>query len=153
MNPLLKEYWDIRLGNFSITIESLLFIKPWHDTIFMKMSGILIPNKLLYSWSSCLCSDVVPIFNSLNLLFNVHRLSELKIGTTFLHKHDDKDYNNLFGIGIPDILMNMVSCHGFINNNDSIVILKCPNRMSQYYFNKGFTEVECDKEHLKKFLI
>ena len=81
------------------------------------------------------------------------RLSEVKIGTSFLHKHDDKDYNNLFGIGIPDIIMNMVSCHGFINNNDSILILKCPNRMSQYYFNKGFTEIECDKEHLKKFLI
>ena len=57
------------------------------------------------------------------------RLSELKIGTTLLHKHDDQDYNNLFGISIPDIIMNMVSCHGFINNNDSIVILKCPNQI------------------------
>ena len=46
--------------------------------------------------------------------------------------------------------MNMVSCHGFINNNNSIVILKCPNLMSQYYFNKGFTEIVCGKEHLKK---
>ena len=73
------------------------------------------------------------------------RLSELKIGTTFLHKHDNKIYNNLFVIGIPDIIMNMVSCHGFINNNDSIVILKYPNRMSQYYFNKVFTEIVCDK--------
>ena len=77
-------------------------------------------------------------------------LSELKIENTLLNKHDDQDYNNLFGIGIPDILMNMVSCHGFINNSDSIVILKCPNRMSQYYFNKGFTEFKCDEEHLKK---
>ena len=38
----------------------------------------------------------------------------------------------------------------FINNNDSIVILKCPNRMSKYYFNKGFTELKCDEDHLKK---
>ena len=74
-----------------------------------------------------------------------NRLSEINIDNSFLHKHDDKDYNNLFGIGIPDILMNMVSCHGFINNNDSIVILKCPNQMSQYYFNKGFTQIICDK--------
>ena len=78
------------------------------------------------------------------------RLSELKIGTTLINKHDDQDYNNLFGIGIPDIFMNMLSCQGFINNNDSIVILKCPNKMSQYYFNKGFTLFKCDKEHLKK---
>ena len=62
------------------------------------------------------------------------------------------DYNNLFGIGIPDILLNMLSCHEFLKNYDSIVILKCPNRMSEYYFNKGFIELKCDEDHLKKFL-
>ena len=46
--------------------------------------------------------------------------------------------------------MNMLSCQGFINNNKSIVILKCPNRMSQYYFNKGFIQLPCDKDHSKK---
>ena len=65
-------------------------------------------------------------------------------------KHDGMDYNNLFGIGIPDILLNMLSCHGFLKNDDSIVILKCPNRMSEYYFNKGFVELTCDEDHLKK---
>ena len=60
------------------------------------------------------------------------------------------DYDNLFGIGIPDIFLNMLSCPGFLNNNDSIVILKCPNRMSEYYFNKGFIELTCDEDHLNK---
>ena len=46
--------------------------------------------------------------------------------------------------------MNMLSCQGFLNNNESIVILKCPNRMSQCYFNKGFIQLTCDKDHLKK---
>ena len=78
------------------------------------------------------------------------KLSEIKVNFANLNKHADRDYNNLFGIGIPDILMNIVSCHGFINSKDSIMILKCPNRMSQYYFNKGFTEILCDEEHLKK---
>ena len=55
-------------------------------------------------------------------------------------RHEDKDYDKLFGIGIPDVLLNMLSCHGFLKNNDSIVIFKCPNRMSEYYFNKGFIE-------------
>ena len=81
------------------------------------------------------------------------RLSELKIGKKLINKHEDQDYNNLFGIGIPDIFMNMLSCQVFINNNHSIMILKCPNRMSQYYFNKGFTQFKCDEEHLKKSLI
>ena len=58
------------------------------------------------------------------------------------------DYDNLFGIGIPYILLNMLSCHGFLNNNESIVILKCPNRMSEYYFNKGLIESTCDEDNL-----
>ena len=57
------------------------------------------------------------------------------------------DYDNLFGIGIPVILLNMLSCHGFLNNNEPIVILKCPNRMSEYYFNKGFIQLTYDKDH------
>ena len=64
-------------------------------------------------------------------------------------KHEGMDYDNLFGIGIPDILLNMLSCHGFLNNNESIVILKCPNRMSEYYFNKGFIQLTCDEDNLK----
>ena len=66
-------------------------------------------------------------------------------------RHEDKEYDNLFGIGIPDIFMNMLSCQGFLNNNDSILILKYPNRMSQYYFNKGFIQLTCDEDHLKTF--
>ena len=85
----------------------------------------------------------------LNIYVQKKRLSELKLGLTLKTKHEDMDYDNLFGIGIPDIFMNMLSCQGFINNNDSIVILKCPNRMSQYYFNKGFTQLKCDEDHLK----
>ena len=60
------------------------------------------------------------------------------------------DYYNLFGSGIPDLFRNMLSCQGFINNNESIVILKFSNRRSQYYFNKGFTQLKCDEDHLKK---
>ena len=74
------------------------------------------------------------------------KISELNIGCSLKTKHENKDYDNLFGIGIPDIFMNMLSCQGFINNNKSIVILKCPNRMSQYYFNKGFTQLKYDEE-------
>ena len=43
----------------------------------------------------------------------------------------------------------MLSCHGILNNNESIVILKCPNRMSEYYFNKGFIQLTCDENHSK----
>ena len=60
------------------------------------------------------------------------------------------DYNNILGIGIPYLLLNLMLCHGFLKNNYSVAILKCPNRMSEYYFNKGFVILECDEDHLKK---
>ena len=80
-----------------------------------------------------------------------NKISQLKLGRSLKTKHEDKDYDNLFGIGIPNTFMNMFSCQGFLNKNDSIVILKCPNRMSQYYFNKGLIQLTCDEDHLKKF--
>ena len=58
-------------------------------------------------------------------------LSYLKIGCTGSSKHNGMDYKKLFGIGIPDLLLNMLSCHVFLKNDDSVVILKCPNRMSE----------------------
>ena len=30
------------------------------------------------------------------------------------------------------------SCHEFLKNKDYVVILKCPNRIFEYYLNKGF---------------
>ena len=44
----------------------------------------------------------------------------------------------------------MLSCHGFLNNNESIVIPKCPNWMPEYYFNKGFIQLTCDEDHWNK---
>ena len=81
---------------------------------------------------------------------DINRINELILGCTLKTKHEGMDYDNLFGIGIPDILLNMLSCHGFLNNNESIVILKCPNNMSEYYFNKGFIKLNCDEDHLNK---
>ena len=81
---------------------------------------------------------------------DLNKISELRLGCTLKTKHEGMDYDSLFGIGIPDILLNMFSCHGFLNNNESIVILKCPNRMSEYYFNKGFIQLTCDENYFKK---
>ena len=44
----------------------------------------------------------------------------------------------------------MLSCQGLKKNKESIVTLKCPNRMSEYYFNKGFSQLTCDEDHFKK---
>ena len=66
-----------------------------------------------------------------------------------MYKCYDTDYDNLLGIGIPDLLLNLLSCHGFSKNNEFVAILKCPHRMSEYYFNKGFVIFKYDEETLK----
>ena len=75
------------------------------------------------------------------------KLSGLHPGGTGKDKHNDTDYENILVIGIPYLLLNLLSCYGFLKNNESVVILKCPNRMSEYYFNKGFVIFECDEEN------
>ena len=75
------------------------------------------------------------------------KLSDLRLGCTGKNKHNDTDYDRVLGTGIPDLLLIFLSCHGFLKNNESVVILKCPNRMSEYYFNKGFVIFERDEDH------
>ena len=70
--------------------------------------------------------------------------SDLHLGSTGKYKQYDTNYDNVLGIGITDLLLKLLSCHGFSKNNESVVILKCPIRMSEYYFNKGFVIFECD---------
>ena len=50
--------------------------------------------------------------------------------------------NKLLGIGITDLLMNLLSCHGFMKDINYTVILFCPSRMLEYYFSKGFVIME-----------
>ena len=47
--------------------------------------------------------------------------------------------------------MNLMSCHGFLKNTNSVVILRCPRSMLEYYFSKGFTIFECNTINLEKF--
>ena len=46
--------------------------------------------------------------------------------------------------------MNLMSCHGFLKNKDSSVILKCPKIIFEYYFSKGFTYFDCSIINLVK---
>ena len=45
-----------------------------------------------------------------------------------------------------------MSCHGFSKIKNPIVILKCPKRMLEYYFLKGFNLFDCDINNLAKIL-
>ena len=111
--------------------------------------GTFNPRKM-FKVLSCVIYTIVDRYVCIDYLgTETNKISELKLGCTLKTKHENKDYDKLFGIGIPDIFMNMLSCQGFLNNNESIVILKCPNMMSEYYFNKVLIQLTCDEDHLK----
>ena len=78
------------------------------------------------------------------------KLSYLSLGVYGKYKHLDKNYENVLGFGIPDILFNLLSCQVFLKNNESVIILKCPHMMFEYYFNKGLIILYCDENNLKR---
>ena len=41
------------------------------------------------------------------------KLCYLRLCVTGRKKHYDTDYDNVLGIGIPDLSLNLLSCHGF----------------------------------------
>ena len=95
--------------------------------------GNINPRKM-FKVLSCVIYKIIDRYVCIDYLCTEKKkISELRLVCTLKIKHDGMDYDNLFGIGIPDILLNMLSCNGFLNNNDSIVILKCLNRMTEYY--------------------
>ena len=56
-------------------------------------------------------------------------LSVLGLGCGGRPKHVKKSYDKILGIGILDLLINLMSCRGFLKNKDYVVILKFPKRM------------------------
>ena len=74
------------------------------------------------------------------------KLSYLRLGVGGLCKHRGEKYDNLLVFLITDLLLNSFSCQGFLKNNESVVILKCPHRMFEYYFNNGFIIFNCDEK-------
>ena len=59
---------------------------------------------------------------------------------------DSKRLGSTFfsGLGIPEILMNIMSCHGFVKYSISKVILTCRNAIVPYYFSKVFVIIETE---------
>ena len=45
----------------------------------------------------------------------------------------DTSFNLILGIGIPELLLNLLSCHGFMMNSNSTVILNCQSRLIENY--------------------
>ena len=51
------------------------------------------------------------------------------MGSVGSSKYGDKRFDRILGIGIPYLLMNLISCRGFLNNINYAVILNFPKGM------------------------
>ena len=60
----------------------------------------------------------------------------------FLQKKSEKKLNDLYGLSITEILMNIMSCHDFSKLTTSEVILTFRSAPVPYYLSKGFFIVE-----------
>ena len=121
--PDTNSHIDKTLQKPNTRVLSLVIFYESGKTIIRKMFRVL----------SCVIYTIIDKYVCIGYLGSEKsKLSDLKIGCTGSSKHDCMDYKNLLRIGIPDLLLIFLSCHEFLKNNDSVVILKCPNRMSEY---------------------
>ena len=61
---------------------------------------------------------------------------------------EQASYNILLGIGIPELLINLVSCHGFTEKPNSTVIFNCQYHLVNNSLAKGFVIIKQKSKQL-----
>ena len=88
------------------------------------------------------------------IIYNYVRIEYLYcLSKTLISIYSDKilkqaSYNILLGIGIPEVLMDLVSCHGFMEKSNSTVILNLRSRLVNHYLEKGFVIIKHNSKQL-----
>ena len=59
-----------------------------------------------------------------------------------------RSYNELIIIHIPEVLMNIISCHIFTKKINPTVILLFHTRLVEYYLEKGFIIIQYNSKNL-----
>ena len=86
--------------------------------------------KILYRVLSCVVYYLIYNYVCIDyLLFQSKTLSSISSQKTF----EQTSFNILLGIVITEMLLNLVSCHGFMKKPNSTVILNCQSRLVKNY--------------------
>ena len=113
-----------------MTHISKILLKPDTRVLALIINLIEKNSNKMFRVLSCVIYTIIRNHVCIDYLgSDKEKLSDLLLGPSGSYKHLDKKYDNVLGFGIPDLLMNLLYCHGFLKNNDSVAILKCPNRM------------------------
>ena len=108
-------------------------------------------DKIAYRVLSCAVYTIIKNYVCIDdLACQLKKLSKITVGSGRVSKHGDKSFDRILGIGITDLLMNLMSCHIILKNINTFVMIKCPKRMLEYYFSKGCTILECNYNNLTK---
>ena len=70
-------------------------------------------DNIAYRLSSCVIYTIIKNYVCIDYLDFQKQLSEIPVGYGGGSKHGDKRFDRILGIGIPDLIMNLMSCHGF----------------------------------------
>ena len=66
---------------------------------------------------------------------------------------ENRTYNAVSGIGTTELLMNIILCHGFVNNTNSAVLLSCRSKLVDYYLQICFVLHENNSNGFKNVLL
>ena len=86
--------------------------------------------KKYFKVLSCVIYAIIKHYVCIDYVaFQPKQLNEIPVGSRGVFKYGDRSFDKILGIGISYLLMNLMSCHGFLKNISFIFILKCPKRM------------------------
>ena len=106
----------------------ILSLIIFYDNRRKKLQGIEF-NSLLYRGQLFLCWLSV--------------LSQTKLRDTSKgQEFENRTYNYVSGIVIPELLMNIFECHGFLSNTKSAVILSSCSKLIYFYIQQCFVLYE-----------
>ena len=98
---------------------------------------------------SCILYSVIDNYFCIDYIFckskTLSRISSDKI-------FEQARYNILLGIVIIEVLMNLVSCHEFMEKPNSTVILNCRSCMVNFYLAKCFVIMKHNSNKLSSLL-
>ena len=87
----------------------------------------------LYSVLSCVFYSIIEDYVCIDYWYCQSKtLSNISSDRMF----EQTSYDILLGIGIPEVLLNLVSCHGFMEKPNSTVILNFQYRLVNNYLSK-----------------
>ena len=99
--------------------------------------------KKVYRVLICVVNYLIDSYVCIDyLFFQSKTLSSISSKPTF----EQTSFNILLGIGIPELLLNLVSCHGFMKKPNSTVILNFRSCLVNNYLAKGFYIIERDSK-------